>query len=272
MNGNKNDTNYRYTMPVFNITIAGKLTGIHTIINNIDDISRSINHPPEVIMKYIATVTGSNYIRARETITGPHTVEEFNDIIIEYIKYLVFCQKCFIPETVPSLSGNKKNPKLEFCCSGCKTTLFAPVPNKRIEKGIEIIIKYLKTESEWKMQKGTTVKQDNQSTTNNIDNTDNTSQLTNNIDNTDNTAQLTNNINNTDNKAQLTNNIDNTDNISKPLRTDYFEILKDDIRNIRILNSTQTNYIKTLSHEQKNEVLDIYNSCIKFFNEYVALN
>ncbi len=161
MNGNKNDTNYRYTMPEFNITITGKSSGICTIINNINDISNSINHPPEVIMKYIASVTGSNYIQARESITGSHTIDELNDIIIEYIKYLVFCQRCFIPETIPCLSGSKKNIKLEFCCSGCKTTMFAQSPNKRIEKGVDIIIKYLKTDSEWKMKKGTIVSQDN---------------------------------------------------------------------------------------------------------------
>jgi translation initiation factor 2 beta subunit (eIF-2beta)/eIF-5 len=161
MNGNKLDTNYRYTMPEFNITIAGKSSGICTIINNIKDISKSINHPPEVIMKYIASVTGSNYIQTRESITGSHTVEELTDIIIEYIRYLVFCQRCFIPETIPCLSGSKKKIKLEFCCSGCKTTTIALSPNKRIEKGIDIIIKYLKTESEWKMEKGTVVSQDN---------------------------------------------------------------------------------------------------------------
>jgi translation initiation factor 2 beta subunit (eIF-2beta)/eIF-5 len=161
MNGNKLDTNYRYTMPEFDITIAGKSSGIYTIVNNINDISKSINHPSEVIMKYIAVVTGSNYIQSRESISGSHTIEELNNIIIEYIKYLVFCQRCFIPETVPCLTGSKKNIKLNFCCSGCKTTMDALIPNKRIEKGIDIIIKYLKTDSEWKMEKGTIVRQDN---------------------------------------------------------------------------------------------------------------
>lgn len=159
MNGNNNDTNYRYKMPIFNITIGGKGNGIFTIFNNITEISKALNHPTEVIMKYLAAVSGSNYIQARETITGPHTLDELGEFIIEYNKYLVFCQKCCIPETIPNLAGNKKNPKLEFCCSACKTTTEAKSTNKRIEKGIDIIIKYLKAGGEWKMHKGTGIKQ-----------------------------------------------------------------------------------------------------------------
>jgi hypothetical protein len=38
---------------------------------------------------------------------------------------------------------------------------------------------------------------------------------------------------------------------SKILNIDYYEIIKDDIRNFRILNSYQIEYIKKLSHVQK---------------------
>lgn len=159
MNGNDNDTNYRYKMPKFKVTIAGKGNGVYTVFNNIDAISKSVNHPVEVIMKYLASVTGSSYIQARETITGPHEPAELKELIMEYNKHLVFCSKCGIPETVPTLSGNKKNTKLEFCCSACKHTTEAKSANKRIEKGIDIIIKYLKAGGEWKLNKGTCVTQ-----------------------------------------------------------------------------------------------------------------
>lgn len=159
MNGNDNDTNYRYKMPVFKVTVAGKGNGVYTIFNNIDDISKSLNHPVEVIMRYIAGSTGSSYIQERETITGPHEPTKLKEIIMEYNKHLVFCSKCGIPETVPSLSGNKKNPKLEFSCSACKNITEAKSANKRIDKGIDIIIKYLKAGGEWKVHKGTCVKQ-----------------------------------------------------------------------------------------------------------------
>lgn len=48
---------------------------------------------------------------------------------------------------------------------------------------------------------------------------------------------------------------------------DYFEIIKDDIRNLRILNKYQMEYIKGLSHEYKNELFDIFNECIATIND-----
>lgn len=53
---------------------------------------------------------------------------------------------------------------------------------------------------------------------------------------------------------------------SKILTIDYFEIIKDDIRNFRELNKYQLDYIKTLSHEDKNYLFDIYNQCSKLFS------
>lgn len=158
MNGNQNDTNYRYKMPTFNVTIAGKGNGVYTIINNIDDISKAINHPVEVIMKYLAYATGSNYIQERETITGSHRPDELKDLILEFNRYLVFCQTCKIPETIPQITGNKKHMSLEFTCTACKNINQVRTNNKKIEKGIDIIVKYLKSGGEWKINKGTTGK------------------------------------------------------------------------------------------------------------------
>jgi hypothetical protein len=49
----------------------------------------------------------------------------------------------------------------------------------------------------------------------------------------------------------------------------YYKIIKDDIRNCRLLNEYQINYIKTLSHEEKNELFDIYNQCTKLYNDII---
>jgi translation initiation factor 5 len=157
MNGNLNDTNYRYTMPQFSIIIAGKGNGVYTIINNMSEISKAINHPEEVIFKYIATVTGSNYIKERNTITGSHDVTKLTSLILEYIKYLVICPKCNIPETIPTVSGNKKNTVILLNCSACKSESQINSSNKYIEKGQDIIIKYLKSDKDWKLNKGSMV-------------------------------------------------------------------------------------------------------------------
>jgi len=44
-------------------------------------------------------------------------------------------------------------------------------------------------------------------------------------------------------------------------------MIKDDIRNCRIMNEYQLKYIKELSHEYKNELFDIYNNCLKLMND-----
>jgi translation initiation factor 2 beta subunit (eIF-2beta)/eIF-5 len=157
MNGNNKDTNYRYKMPCFNVTIAGKGNGIYTIFNNINDISRTMNHPSDVIFRWIASVTGSNYIPTRDTLTGTHKSDDLQELILGYIKYLVMCPKCGIPETVPKVVGVKNNASLKLCCSACKNEAPVKSPNKTIDKGVDIIIKYLNAGGEWSTTKGTMV-------------------------------------------------------------------------------------------------------------------
>jgi len=45
---------------------------------------------------------------------------------------------------------------------------------------------------------------------------------------------------------------------SKILDIDYLKIIKDDIRNFRILNPYQMKYIKELDHEDKDELFDLF--------------
>ena len=47
------------------------------------------------------------------------------------------------------------------------------------------------------------------------------------------------------------------------LHIDYFNLIKDDIRNFRILNKYQMEYIQNLEHDQKNELLAIFNDCMQ---------
>lgn len=53
-----------------------------------------------------------------------------------------------------------------------------------------------------------------------------------------------------------------TTNYQKILDIDYYEMIKDDIKNYRKLNKYQLNYIKDLSNEQKLELITIFNECI----------
>lgn len=149
LNGNSNDTNYRYTMPSVEVNIGGKGNGIYTIISNINEICTAINHPIEVILNYLASVTGSSCIIERNTLTGTHKSEDLNKYILEYVKYLVMCAECNIPETIPKMSGSKKNISINLCCSACNSEVKVKEVNKRIIKGNELIIKYLKAGKVW---------------------------------------------------------------------------------------------------------------------------
>lgn len=157
MNGNVSDTNYRYKIPQFEIMVCGKGNGIYTIFNNMEEISKKIGHPEEVLFKYIASVTGSSYTKETHSITGTHDVTNLTKIILEYIRFLVMCPKCNIPETIPVIIGTKKNTNIKLSCLACKNESDISNSNKHINKGIEIIIKYLNNIKEWEINKTATV-------------------------------------------------------------------------------------------------------------------
>jgi hypothetical protein len=142
-----------------------------------------MNHPIDVVMGYIAAITGSNYIAVRNTITGTHKTEELTPIILEYIKHLVMCPKCNIPETIPKIQGSKKNATIILCCSACRNESPVKSVNKRIDKGIDIILKYLKAGNIWTTSKGTMVQQSDRPT-NLIEPVDESSEKPNIIDGT----------------------------------------------------------------------------------------
>uniref|UniRef100_A0A6C0KV99 Uncharacterized protein n=1 Tax=viral metagenome TaxID=1070528 RepID=A0A6C0KV99_9ZZZZ len=45
------------------------------------------------------------------------------------------------------------------------------------------------------------------------------------------------------------------------LHIDFYEVIKDDIRNSRKLNEYQLKYIKTLNEERKIEIIELFNDC-----------
>jgi hypothetical protein len=55
-------------------------------------------------------------------------------------------------------------------------------------------------------------------------------------------------------------------NNNKYLDIDYYKIIKNNIKNLIILDDYQLEYIKKLSHEDKNEIFDIFNNAINSIN------
>jgi hypothetical protein len=56
---------------------------------------------------------------------------------------------------------------------------------------------------------------------------------------------------------------------TKIININYYDIIRDDIRNCRVLNEYQLQYIKNLPSESKDELFTIFNDCLKFLNEVV---
>ena len=56
---------------------------------------------------------------------------------------------------------------------------------------------------------------------------------------------------------------------SRILNVDYLHMIKDDIRNFRQLNNYQLEYIKELSHEYKNDLLELFNDSIGAFKDLI---
>jgi translation initiation factor 2 beta subunit (eIF-2beta)/eIF-5 len=154
INGNSKDSNYRYKRPDFDVKNGGGGNGIYTTFNNMDMIGKSINHPASILFKYFAKVTGSNYIEAKNQLTGTHTKQSLNIILQEYIENFIICPKCNIPETIPKLVGNKKRAELFLACNACNNESPVISTKKNVERGIDIIIKYLQAGNEWKIPKG----------------------------------------------------------------------------------------------------------------------
>ena len=46
-----------------------------------------------------------------------------------------------------------------------------------------------------------------------------------------------------------------------------YKIIQHHIRNMQVLNEIQMLYIKSLPHELKDEILEVYNQCIQLFND-----
>jgi translation initiation factor 2 beta subunit (eIF-2beta)/eIF-5 len=198
LNGNQIDKSNRYTMPSCQVKKGGFGNGVYTIfdMDNIKKVCKSFNHPYPIVLKYIATITGSNLILDKLTITGAHDSDKINELIINYVKYFVTCPVCSIPETIPILFGNKKNTEIKLKCSACKNESSVKNTNKHIDKGIDIITKYLKSGNEWLISKNMVSKNTvskNMVSKNTVSSTDNTvSSLENTVSSTDNNDEESN--------------------------------------------------------------------------------
>jgi len=159
INGDNNDAFYRYKMPMLYSMQAGRGNGCFTIIENLPDVSKALNHPPSIVLKYMGNYLAANATESKWTITGHYKNDELIEILYKYINSFVMCPNCNIPELIPSTEGKKKNKKLILSCSACGKSFQKSHSSKEEEKGIDLILKYLDN-NEWTIAKGTIVEQD----------------------------------------------------------------------------------------------------------------
>ena len=138
----KNDSSYRYKMNPIKSSINGKGNGIFTTIHNLNDISTSLNHPSNLILKFLSYYFGSNL--NEYSLTGSYSQLQLQEAIQVYINKFVLCPSCSIPETIPILrKETKKNTLLDLKCSACGKISEVKSNNKIEDKMKELIIKYI---------------------------------------------------------------------------------------------------------------------------------
>ena len=148
----KDDSSYRYKMPAVNINVGGKGNGVFTILDNLNDISKAINHPPTLLLKFLSSSFGAISNDEKMSITGIYTASQIQEAIQSYINTFVLCPSCNIPETIPQLKKEtKKNILLELKCSACGKISEIKISNKKEEKTKDLIISYL-NKNEWIVQ------------------------------------------------------------------------------------------------------------------------
>jgi len=145
----KEDSSYRYKMCAINSTTQGKGNGISTTIQNLNDVCKYINQPPELIIKFLSSHNGAMCNIEKKNITGSYTSGKLQEDLQIYINRFVICPTCSVPETIPQLNKeSKKNIKLELKCSACGKTSEIKYKNNSEIKISELIIKYLE-KNDW---------------------------------------------------------------------------------------------------------------------------
>eukprot|EP01122_Echinamoeba_exundans_P000898 TRINITY_DN10839_c0_g1_i1.p1 TRINITY_DN10839_c0_g1~~TRINITY_DN10839_c0_g1_i1.p1 ORF type:complete len:196 (-),score=31.33 TRINITY_DN10839_c0_g1_i1:71-658(-) len=111
------DAFYRYKMPPLKIKRQGK----STLLQNIDHVAKSLNRPPEQIMKFFGFSLSAPIRSNGETndyaIKGTFDLDTLNGLIHEFIEKFILCRACGNPETVVRVRGGKVMLKCDACNS-----------------------------------------------------------------------------------------------------------------------------------------------------------
>jgi len=133
---NNHDSNYRYKMPLVVTKIEGRGNGIKTIITNIVDIAKALHVHPSYPTKFFGIELGSqskfDSVGEKSIINGHHQISSLSIILDSFIKMIVLCPSCKLPELCMSV----KSTSIKISCQACGYT-------SKIKDGVHKIIGYI---------------------------------------------------------------------------------------------------------------------------------
>jgi len=113
------DVYYRYRMPVLQAKVEGKGNGIKTVVDNMSDISKAIDRPPEWVTKFmgfeLGLLTKCDPEQNRYVVNGKHDPEALAKCLDKFIERYVLCKQCRNPETDLTVKGEIINSKCRAC-------------------------------------------------------------------------------------------------------------------------------------------------------------
>lgn len=118
--GEVEDVHYRYKMPKPKIKWEGKGNGVRTLVININDVSKALKVPPTYPTAYFGFDLGAQYKYDHDTghavINGTWAEEFLMKSLNDFIKKLVLCPQCKLPETQMEI---EKGDKIFLKCGAC---------------------------------------------------------------------------------------------------------------------------------------------------------
>lgn len=134
--GDPSDPTFRYKMPPLQTKTEGKGNGIKTILLNLSDVAKSLFTSPDYIAKFLSIELGCSYKHDenRTSLNGSHTFSTLSSYLDKFIKLIILCPRCHLPELSLSIS---KNQLLLGNCSACGYN----APIKSTHKIVSYILK-----------------------------------------------------------------------------------------------------------------------------------
>ena len=94
----ENELTSRYKCPQLQIETHGKNKMIKTLFLNIDKVAKSLHIESCFILKFVGFELGCKVHEKEKYISGKYSPAELNHVINQFIKQVILCPKCKLPE------------------------------------------------------------------------------------------------------------------------------------------------------------------------------